>query len=271
MTIGPMTFLDPPLFSPRLWALPFLLFALTAPLWLHVWEPALFLYLNQSFAPLPAPFWTGLSALGNGWGILALTAPLLVVQPRLVWAWICAAPFAIVFARTGKAILESPRPAALVDNEQMRVVGEWMHNVSMPSGHTTTAFAVASALFFALTPAQRRRHWWLLLLAFGAGLSRIAVGAHWPGDVAVGMCLGLLSGLLGNLCLARLDARLFLPSSNALRAVALLVAVAVYFLLTEPLDFVENQVLQWILAVVATVSLLQFVRRSFLQRRGMFY
>jgi len=103
----------------------------------------------------------------------------------------------VLFARTGKFFIESPRPAAVVDNAQMRVVGELLHNVSMPSGHTLTAFAVASGIYFALTVAQRRRHWWLLVLAAGTGLSRIAVGAHWPGDVAVGASLGLLAGLLG--------------------------------------------------------------------------
>lgn len=266
-----MTFSDSPLFSLRLWALPFLWFGLCAPLWLHVWEPGLFLYLNQGFAPVPSVIWTGLSLLGNGWGVLGVTAPLLWLQPRLMWAWLCAAPFAIVFARTGKAWLESPRPAAVVDNDRIRVVGEWMHNVSMPSGHTTTAFAVASALFFALSAEQRKRHWWVLVLAMGTGLSRIAVGAHWPGDVAVGMSLGLLSGMLGNLLLSRMDERWLIPSSMALRTVAVLVAVAVYHLLTEALDFEENQPLQWVVAAVAMVSIGLFVKRSFFERRGMFY
>ena len=94
--------------------------------------------------PKCAPFWTGLSILGNGWGILAVTAPLLVFAPRYQWAWLCAAPFAILFARSGKFLIESPRPAAVVDPSQMRVVGELLHNVSMPSGHTLTAFAVAA-------------------------------------------------------------------------------------------------------------------------------
>ena len=148
------------LFSVRLWLLPMLIFVLATPLWLHVWEPAMFVWLNQLCLPVAAPVWTGLSLLGNGWGILGVTAPLLLLAPRLNWAWICAAPFAITFARLGKSVLVSPRPAAEVDNAQMRIVGEVLHNVSMPSGHTTTAFAVATAIFFALTPAQRKRHGW---------------------------------------------------------------------------------------------------------------
>ncbi len=245
-----------------LWLLPLLLLALSAPLWLHVWEPGMFMFLNQLCLPVAAPVWTGLSLLGNGWGVLGLTAPLLLRAPRLMWAWICAAPFAILFARLGKGLVVSPRPAAEIDNAQMRIVGEVLHNVSMPSGHTTTAFAVASASYLALTPAQRKRHWWMLLLAAGTGLSRIAVGAHWPGDVAVGVGLGLLSGLLGNVLLATVSERCFSPEHWSLRLMALLVLGSAYVLLTEPLDFAENLPLQFVLAEVALVSVVAFAMRS---------
>jgi membrane-associated phospholipid phosphatase len=250
------------LFPKGLWLLPLLILGTSAPLWLHLWEPGMFVYLNQLCLPVAAPVWTGLSLLGNGWGVLGVTAPLLLRAPRLMWAWICAAPFAIGFARLGKGLLVSPRPAAEIDNTQMRIVGEVLHNVSMPSGHTTTAFAVAGAIFFALTPQQRKRHWWILLLAAGTGLSRIAVGAHWPGDVAVGIGLGLLSGLLGNVLLATMPARCFEARHWSLRLVALLVLGAVYFLLTEELDFAENLPLQRLVAGVALLSVLAFARRS---------
>jgi membrane-associated phospholipid phosphatase len=250
------------LFPLRLWLLPLLIFGLSAPLWLHVWEPGIFVWINRLCAPVAAPVWTGLSLLGNGWGILGITAPMLVLAPRLMWAWICAAPFAITFARVGKVLLVSPRPAAEVDNAQMRIVGEVLHNVSMPSGHTTTAFAVAAGIYFALPPAYRKRHWWLLLLAAGTGLSRIAVGAHWPGDVAVGVSLGLLAGLLGNVLLATVPTRCFAPTHWAMRLQALLVLCAVYFLATDALDFAENLPLQWLLAGVALLSVLVFAKRS---------
>ena len=248
--------------APRLWLLPPLIFALGAPLWLHVWEPAMFVFINQLCLPVPAMVWTGLSLLGNGWGVLGITAPLLVRAPRLMWAWLCAAPFATLFARLGKALLVSPRPAAEVDNQQMRIVGEVLHSVSMPSGHTTTAFAVASGIYFALEPAQRKRHAWLWLLALGTGLSRIAVGAHWPGDVVVGMALGLLSGLLGNVLLSALPQRCQAPGHWSLRLLALLVLCGAYFLVSDSLDFAENQPVQYLLAAVALGSVLVFARRS---------
>ena len=250
------------LFSLRLWLLPLLLIGVTAPLWLHVWEPTMFLTLNRWCQPVAAPVWTGLSMLGNGWSLLALASPLLLLAPRLMWAWLCAAPFAALFARAGKLWIVSPRPAAEIDNAQMRIVGEALSNVSMPSGHTTTAFAVATALFFALTPPQRRRHFWLLLLALGTGLSRIAVGAHWPGDVAVGLALGCWSGMLGNVVLQQVPTRWFETTHASLRVVALLVAGAVYVLLTDELDFAENGPAQAVLALLASVVLVMFAMRS---------
>lgn len=250
-------------FSLRVWLLPLGLFLVSCPLWLHWWEPAMFIYLNTLCAPVAAPVWTALSLLGNGWGVLGVTAPLLVLAPRYMWAWLCAAPFAIVFARTGKFLLDSPRPAAVVDNAQMRIVGETLHNVAMPSGHTLTAFAVASALYFACPPARRARYAWLWVLAAGAGLSRVAVGAHWPGDVAVGASLGVLSGLLGNVLVQRMRPRHCQPTAWSLRAVAALVALAVYHLLFDTLDFAQNLQFQYVLAVAAAGSLAVFVCQNF--------
>lgn len=250
--------------SPRLWLLPPVLVLLCAPLWLHRFEPAMFVYINALCAPVAAQFWAGLSMLGNTWGVLAVTSPLLVRAPRLMWAWLCAAPFAILFARGGKALIESPRPAAVVDNAQMRVVGEFLHNVSMPSGHTLTAFAVASAIYFALPQKGRRKHLWLFVLAAGAGLSRIAVGAHWPGDVAVGAGLGLLSGMLGTRLLARMDRKHLLPTAWSLRLVAVMLVATLLAMLVETQDFDENQPLQYLLAVVVAGSLFAFARQNWL-------
>jgi len=99
------------------------------------------------------------------------------------------------------------------------------------------------------------------VLAAGTGLSRIAVGAHWPGDVAVGASLGLLSGLLGHQIWIRLPEKQFAPSAWGLRIAAVLVALSVYHLLTEELDFAENQPAQMVLAVVAVLSVLAYLWR----------
>ncbi len=248
----------------RLWLLPPVLLLLAAPLWLHRFEPAHFIYLNTLFAPLAAPVWAGLSMLGNACGVLAVTSPLLVLAPRLMWAWLCAAPFAILFSRLGKGLIESPRPAAVLDSSQMRVVGELLHNASLPSGHTLTAFSAASAIYFALPVQGRAKHLWLFVLAAGAGLSRIAVGAHWPGDVAAGASLGLLAGMLGTRMLARVDSKHLLPTAWSLRLVAGVLVATLVALVIEPQDFDENQPLQYLLAAVVLGSLVAFGKQNWM-------
>ena len=244
------------------WLVPPLLFLLGLPLWMHWVEPGLFLALNAGCAPVIATVWAGLSLLGNGWGVLGVTAPLLVFAPRLMWGWLCAAPFAIAFARTGKWLIESPRPAAVIDNAQMRIVGEVLSNVSMPSGHTTTAFAVASGLFFAIPREHRWKHSWLWGLAALTGLSRIAVGAHWPGDVVVGASLGILSGMLGHLLWQRVPSAWLSVRSVPARMFAVLLLLAAYHLVVEELDFVENREAQFVLAGVVAGSLLLFAWKN---------
>ena len=63
---------------------------------------------------------------------------------------------------------------------------------SFPSGHTTSAFALATALALML-PALR---WPLLTVACAVGVSRYAVGAHYVSDIIGGAALGSIVTLL---------------------------------------------------------------------------
>lgn len=58
---------------------------------------------------------------------------------------------------------------------------------AFPSGHATGAFALATAL--SLQYPRLAWVWWPL--AFGIGLSRVALGEHWPSDVWAGGLLGV--------------------------------------------------------------------------------
>lgn len=64
--------------------------------------------------------------------------------------------------------------------------------LALPSGHTTTAIAVAVAAAI----AWPRYAVPLLIIGLTFGISRIVVGAHFPADVIAGMCVGSLSALL---------------------------------------------------------------------------
>jgi membrane-associated phospholipid phosphatase len=94
-----------------------------------------------------------------------------------------------------KQLVPAPRPASLFPGLVISTEGvDARHGHSMPSGHTTTAFAIAGAIL-ALWP-----RWWIVVLAFliatSVGLGRIVLGVHFPLDVLAGAILGGVSGWL---------------------------------------------------------------------------
>ncbi len=88
-----------------------------------------------------------------------------------------------------KALIDRDRPFDSLDGiEKLSSGGD----SSFPSGHTLEAFAMATALSFFF---PRRRvilpvFAWALLVAY----SRVALGVHYPSDVAAGIAAGILLG-----------------------------------------------------------------------------
>ncbi len=96
-----------------------------------------------------------------------------------------------------KKWINAPRPLACIGNDLLCApsVVEPLYYHSMPSGHTFTAFFVASiiGLHFNL----KTHHQILcLLLAIFVGLSRVYLACHFLEDVFAGSILGVVGGLL---------------------------------------------------------------------------
>jgi len=223
---------------------------------------SLFRLINTQTQLLPNSFWVLFNILGNGWGVFALLCPLLLLAPRALMATLCAGALAGVVSRTLKLSLQFPRPASVLDPASFHIVGNPLTSLAMPSGHTLTAFALATALFFSVPPARRKYGLWLFVLAALAGLARVAVGAHWPADVLAGMSVGLLSGMLGASLAQLIPDRLLLPQAWPLRVASVGAALCIYILLKERLDFDETRPFQYMAAAVATVGLLAFLRQT---------
>jgi undecaprenyl-diphosphatase len=66
------------------------------------------------------------------------------------------------------------------------------HDPSFPSDHATAAFAIALALFL----RHRGVGWLALGLATVVSVARVAVGTHYPGDVAAGAAIGAAAALV---------------------------------------------------------------------------
>ena len=157
---------------------------------------------------------------------------------------------------------DNPRPLEVLGMDGIHVIGEPLFIASMPSGHTITAFAGATAIYFSLEPGKRLRWLWLFVVALGVGCSRVAVGAHWPADAAAGAAIGLLSGLTGAWLAARIPERQLRPQAWLIRGVALFGLYCLYVLWTDEMGFAINMPLQRVLGAFLAVCLLIFAVRS---------
>jgi membrane-associated phospholipid phosphatase len=260
----PVTLSSAPRIKPWHWSLPVMVAALTVPLWRGWYEPSVFYFFNRQLQLLPDIVWSLFSLLGTGWAVYALTAPTLWRSPRIIVAWLCAAPLAGLLTRLGKMWAYSPRPLEVLAPQTIHVIGEPLFVAAMPSGHTLTAFAAATAIYFSLAPQRRLRHLWLFAVALGVGLSRLAVGAHWPADVAVGAALGLFSGLSGVWLCDWIKASYLRPQGWLMRGVGVFGLYCLYVLVSEEMGFANNLPYQYVLAAFLGACLLVFALHSLL-------
>jgi len=100
-----------------------------------------------------------------------------------------------------KRLIGRGRPVVFDGNGTLAfhsVVNDWQFQ-SFPSGHSTTIFAFAFVVGF-LWP---RAFWPAMALAVLVGISRVAVGMHYPTDVVAGAVLGTMGAYLVRYVFAR--------------------------------------------------------------------
>lgn len=166
--------------------------------WLQATNITLFHLINGHWIrPLLDPVMITATQLGRGEIQVGLLAVCFLRGNHATrrTALLCLLAYAVsgIAVQVLKNLCDTPRPAAVLDD--CRCLAGILRAHSFPSGHTTTAFAIA------VVAAQRERRWAipLLLLAALVGYSRVYVGAHFPSDVLGGAVLGILSALF---CLA---------------------------------------------------------------------
>jgi undecaprenyl-diphosphatase len=93
-----------------------------------------------------------------------------------------------------KPAIGRPRPQFLLDT--YLVTGMFLDSRSFPSGHATTAFALA----YLLSQKEPRFRSAFYLLAILIALSRVFLGYHYPLDIFAGALLGSLIGFVASLC-----------------------------------------------------------------------
>jgi undecaprenyl-diphosphatase len=121
---------------------------------------------------------------------LALGVLLALVDPDRRGEWLLAGalgPFAIGFNFAVKLLVRRQRPVL----EGLPPLGGAPSSLSFPSAHTTSSFAVATAMT-RIDPLAAV----LFGLAVAISIGRPYLGMHYPSDVLGGMVLGVALGLV---------------------------------------------------------------------------
>jgi len=160
---------------------------------------------NQALQILPSKVWHNITYLGDALILIPLLSFICLINTRMWAAMFGAIPLACSLSHLGKNFFAIPRPAAVLDHQQFTIIGETLTAyTSFPSGHTITIFTALSAMVFVLLretkSSDQQKTYWIylsLLVATVVAISRVAVGAHWPADLALGAIIGSISGLSG--------------------------------------------------------------------------
>ncbi len=193
-----------PLTSPMAWAVPSVSLTGFVIVWLNGFNQEFFLWLNDlGRGSISTIVWANLTILGDTLVAFALLSPFARKRPDIIWTLLIAAVFATLWVHGLKPLVENLRPAAVLSNDVIHIIGVTLHGGSFPSGHTTTAFTLAGVIcIMRAHPAVMIA---ALVLATLAGFSRAVVGAHWPLDIFAGAFGGWIAALIGATLFKRLS------------------------------------------------------------------
>jgi undecaprenyl-diphosphatase len=172
----------------------------------------IFLWLNELLSGSIATwFFGGVTWLGNGLVLALLIVPAMAKWDRRALRRHLL-PMVVAVAVTGAAVnvakwvlgRERPPLWALAQGLEIHVPFGIPTDKSFPSGHAQTAFGTAVYLALLYPKAAPV----LLVLALLVGISRVALGVHFPGDVVVGAFLGSFGSLMAHLWTVRRANRL---------------------------------------------------------------
>lgn len=221
----------------------------------------LFVRINQWAAEWPDALWSCLTLLGDTSVMLILLSPLLFFWPKVIPALIASIPLGGLLSVGLKWIYHAPRPSAVLAPQIFHEIGPHLTSQSFPSGHTLTGFALVSVLWVlsARLPTGGYRplvKTLVLSVGLGVGLSRMALGVHWPTDVLAGACAGALSGLSGIWLSQRLQ-RFWQPFLCRVALAALLQTLCIW-VVVRPIDYPLGMPMLATAVLMPTVTLMLF-------------
>jgi membrane-associated phospholipid phosphatase len=218
----------------------------------------LFLQLNKIGAATSDTLWANITVLGDGMVAFALCLPLWRRRPDLLWALAFLAIFGTLWVHAMKPLIDIARPPAVL-GDQVHVIGRAYKAHSFPSGHATTAFALAGLLTLGISS----RAWTATAIALATvvAISRAIVGVHWPLDILAGAFGGWLCAVFAIWLGVR--TRRFGEHPAVQAALALLLAAcAVALVAGYPNDYPQAVLFQRVIGICCLAAAAARLRRA---------
>lgn len=172
---------------------------------------------------LPDFAWQNITFIGDTYTALAIALLFSYRFPKLTLAILISAVVGTLFIHGLKHALDTARPPAVLIDQGLEVIGPMYKRNSMPSGHTATAFILATLLTRCIRISWKKMA--IIAVAFLVAWSRVACGVHWPADVLMGAAIGIVSGVIGlrlsDLIRLKINAYLFVIGLLMFSAVSL--------------------------------------------------
>jgi len=158
----------------------------------------LFNLINGNRSAMADVFYAPVTHLGDGLFFIAVILVLLFVKVRYaIMGALAYATSSAITQTLKRVVFNEPRPAGFFEGIQpvYTVDGtELFLQNSFPSGHATTAFAIACLLSLLVT--NKKWHLLFFVLAVFAALSRVYLGQHFVADITLGGLIGVLSSTI---------------------------------------------------------------------------
>jgi membrane-associated phospholipid phosphatase len=218
----------------------------------------LFLALNRIGPATSDLVWANLTVLGDGMVAFALCLPLWRRRPDLLWALVFLAILGTLWVHGMKPVIDVARPPAVL-GDPVHVIGRAYQAHSFPSGHATTAFAIAGLL--ALGIASRAWVTALVALATVVAVSRAVVGVHWPLDILAGAFGGWLAAAV-SVWLGQRTRKFGERAWVQWTLAALLAACAVALVLGYPDDYPQAVLFQRVIGICCLAAAAARLKRA---------
>ena len=165
-------------------------------------KSSIHIYFNQYNSAISDVFFKYLTHVGDGIGVAIVGLIFLIFKSKraALQIWLSAALGGLLSQIMKHLVFgQTPRPARYFGEIKPYVLhyveGVDMNYVnSMPSGHTTAAFAMCLSIAFVYKKRQVDSA--MFILALLMGLSRIYLSQHFLEDVYVGSLVGVLSAIV---------------------------------------------------------------------------